>query len=114
MSVSFEGGPLLVMVVNILLGLKVLLLALFELPSLQQLLIRTTAIQTHQVHILTGLLLSRGQELLQHLFVHHELERDFALVIVLLVRFDEMVQDFCAFFDDEGDGPCEEIHEVGQ
>jgi hypothetical protein len=25
-----------------------------------------------------------------------------------------MVDNFCAFFDDEGNGPAEEVHEVGQ
>lgn len=61
---SLEGGPLLVMIINVLLGLKILLLSLLELASLQQFLIRTASIQTHQVHVLTGLLFSRGQELL--------------------------------------------------
>lgn len=33
---------------------------------------------------------------------------------VLFVGFDEVVEHLCALFDDEGDGPCEEVHEVGE
>jgi hypothetical protein len=45
--------------------------------------------------------------------VHDELKRHLA-ARVFVVRFDEMVQNFGAFFDDEGNRPTEKVHEVGK
>ena len=45
--------------------------------------------------------------------MHEELDRHL-IVCVFSIRFDEMVQNFSAFFDDEGHRPCEKVHEVGK
>ena len=112
--VSLEGRPLLIMEINVLLSLEVLLLPLLELPSLQQLLIGTAAVQRDQFYVLAGLLLGGGQKLLQGLLVHEYFDGQLLLAVVLFVGPDEVEQHLRALFDDEGDGPSEEIHEVGQ
>ena len=111
---SLAGRPLLIMEINVLLGLEVLLLPLLELPSLQQLLVRTAAVQRHQLYVLAGLLLGRRQELLEGLLAHQYFDGELALAIVLLVGLDEVVEPFGALFDDEGHRPREEVHEVGE
>jgi len=112
--VSLQGRPLLIMEINVLLSLEVLLLPLLELPSLQQLLIGTAAVQRHQFYVLAGLLLGGGQKLLQGLLVHQYFDGQLFLAVVIFVGLDEVEQHLRALFDDEGDGPGKEVHEVGE
>lgn len=111
---SLEGRPLLIMEINVLLGLEVLLLPLLELPSLQQLLVGTAAVQRDQLYVLAGLPLGGSQELLQRLLVHQDLDGELALPIVFLVWLDEVVQHLRALFNDKWYRPCEQVHEIGK
>lgn len=60
-----------------LLQLEGLLLRLLVLPRLQQLLIRTVTVQTHQLQIGIGLHLRMVQQFLQNLILHDQFRRQF-------------------------------------
>ena len=45
--------------------------------------------------------------------MHQKLQRHFG-ASVFVIGFDEVVEHLRAFLDDEGNGPSEEVHEVGQ
>lgn len=113
-STSFKCRPLFIMEINILLRFKVLLLPLTVLARLQQLLVRTIAVQHYQLDVIAGLFLRGGQEFLEELLTHEDLKGNFTLGLDLLVRLDQVVEHFSAFLDHEGDGPSEEVHEVRQ
>jgi hypothetical protein len=94
-------GPLLVPQVDVLLLLEGLLLAQLELASLQQFVVRTVAVQGHQLNILADLLLGGVDKLLQQFLLHDVLKRQFGLA-VLLVGLDEVVEHLRALLDHEG------------
>jgi hypothetical protein len=113
MERSLDEGTLLVAGVDVLLLLEGFLLAQFELARLQQSLIRTVAVQRDQLYIFRCLLAGSIDELFKHTLMHEKLQGHFGIG-VLIIGFDEVVEYLGALLDDEGDGPGEEVHEVGE
>ena len=62
-----------------------------ELPCLQQLLVRTVAVQTHQTNVTIYLLFGHIHQLFQNILICYHIKRHL-LTLNLLVRFDKMIE----------------------